>query len=62
MFQKIMMNIETLQAYPKLHFGPCRANGTLGVNDKLTCVLMVVDPQLHQWSTSLVPYPWYYLQ
>jgi len=23
------MNIETFQAYPKSHFGPCRANGTL---------------------------------
>jgi len=25
------MNIETLLAYPKLHFGPRRTNGTLGV-------------------------------
>jgi len=30
-----MMNIETLQAYPKSHFGPRRANGTLGVKPPL---------------------------
>jgi len=26
-----MTNLEKLGAYPKLHFGPYRANGTLGV-------------------------------
>jgi len=28
-----MMNIEIVRAYPKSHFGPCRANGTLGVKN-----------------------------
>jgi len=31
-----MMNIENIQAYPKLHFGPRKANGTLEVNLKMT--------------------------
>lgn len=32
-----MMNIETLQAYLKLHFGYHRANGTLGVKAISMC-------------------------
>jgi len=34
-----MMNIETLQAYLKSHFGPRRANGTLGVKMHLAIKL-----------------------
>jgi len=49
-----MMNIETLQAYPKSHFGPHRANGTLGVKSNVNLSKFEVKIQFWHFFVKTV--------